>query len=138
MKISVSVSGRFETNAHTVQCCAELESETFDQPLVERLVQAARQCDAIVRSAGHDMPEATSNQAADQAPGQPGGEHAGNGSGRKHGSGGLKRLATEKQVKAIRAMASRQGIQLAGVIGDRFGVSELSELSIKEASTLID
>lgn len=48
------------------------------------------------------------------------------------------RLATDKQIKAIQTIASRQGIQLNRTIYDRFGVLQLSALSISEASSLID
>lgn len=49
-----------------------------------------------------------------------------------------KRLATEKQINAIAVMSKRQGITLDRTLHDRFGVSALSALTIREASTLID
>jgi hypothetical protein len=49
-----------------------------------------------------------------------------------------KRLATEKQVNAIKVMSKRKGVTLDRTLNDRFGVSELSALTISEASTLID
>ncbi len=50
----------------------------------------------------------------------------------------VKRFATEKQINAIAVMSKRQGITLDRTLHDRFGVSELSALTISEASTLID
>ncbi len=49
-----------------------------------------------------------------------------------------RRLATEKQVKAIQVMAKRQGIELSQILHDRYGASSIAALSIREASQLID
>ncbi|TWU33206.1 hypothetical protein [Novipirellula artificiosorum] len=48
------------------------------------------------------------------------------------------RAATEKQIKAIYAMAKQQGMELAQALPDRFGVSTVAKLSIRQASQLID
>ena len=47
------------------------------------------------------------------------------------------RPATESQLRAIRAIADRQKIDPEAAASDRFGVG-LDQLSLKEASTLID
>jgi len=47
------------------------------------------------------------------------------------------RGATTSQVRAIHAIANRNGVALAGVL-DQFNVSRPDELSIRDASSLID
>jgi hypothetical protein len=48
------------------------------------------------------------------------------------------RSATVSQVRAIRAIASRRRIDLPGLLHERFGLGNVSELGIREASELID
>jgi hypothetical protein len=48
------------------------------------------------------------------------------------------RSATEAQVRAIRAIASKAGVQLASELTRRFGVRSPVQLSIRQASQLID
>jgi hypothetical protein len=48
------------------------------------------------------------------------------------------RPATASQVKAIRAIASRRRIDLVGLLRERFGLQTADELSIRDASNLID
>ena len=48
------------------------------------------------------------------------------------------RLATSSQIRAIHAISARQQVDLAQVLYDRFGAGRPEELSISEASTLID
>lgn len=48
------------------------------------------------------------------------------------------RFATPAQVKAIRTIASRQGIDLAGELRSRFGVDHPQDLTLAQASQLID
>jgi len=77
--------------------------------------------------------------------------HAGNGqaaahasaNGNGHASGnGRRRDATRKatasQARALNVIADRQGVNLAALLRQRFGVGQAGELSITEASALID
>ena len=48
------------------------------------------------------------------------------------------RYATASQVRAIRAICSRQGVDPRQLVNDRFRVTDLEELTLREASTLID
>jgi hypothetical protein len=48
------------------------------------------------------------------------------------------RAATVSQIRAIRAIASRRRIDLAGLLQERFGVASAAELGIRQASELID
>ena len=69
-----------------------------------------------------------------------------NGNGNGHGPGpgnsnghrGHARPATASQARAIRAIAGRQRIDLPQLLGGRFSVSRPEELSIADASGLID
>lgn len=58
-----------------------------------------------------------------------------NGHGRNQSNG---RLATASQVRAIHAIAGRNRIELSARLRDRFGVSKPDDLSIGQASELID
>ena len=59
----------------------------------------------------------------------------GNGNGQRRAGG---RRATASQVRAIHAIATRQGLDLARSLHDRFGTDRPDDLSITEASELID
>jgi hypothetical protein len=48
------------------------------------------------------------------------------------------RYATASQVRAIRAICGRQGINPQQLANDRFQVADLDELTLREASALID
>ena len=48
------------------------------------------------------------------------------------------RPATASQVRALRAIAARRKIDLAGLLRERFGVTAADELGIRQASVLID
>lgn len=48
------------------------------------------------------------------------------------------RRATASQVRALNAIADRRQLDLAGILAQRFGTREPAELSIVEASGLID
>ena len=57
------------------------------------------------------------------------------------GGNGSSRSSTEAQQKAIHAIARSQGYsrqRLGGLISESFGVASVSDLSIGEASSLID
>jgi hypothetical protein len=64
--------------------------------------------------------------------GQSNGQSNGNG---KHRSNGRK--ATASQVRALHAIASRQGLDLAQTLHASFGVSRPDDLAIGQASDLI-
>lgn len=61
----------------------------------------------------------------------------GNGSGHHERNGG-ERPATNSQVRAIRAIADRQRIDLAGRLREDYGIAEVDQLSLRQASELID
>ena len=61
--------------------------------------------------------------------------HANNGNGhRRDGT----RKATASQARALHVIADRQRVDLAGLLRQRFGVDQAGDLTITEASALID
>jgi len=66
---------------------------------------------------------------------RPAGASTGTGNGQKAAPA---RAATQSQVRAIGAIAKRLRINLDEVLGQRFQVKRAQELSIKQASQLID
>lgn len=78
--------------------------------------------------AGHTAGEITSNGKAKPATnGHTGGRSRDN-----------TRRATASQVRALNAIAERRQLDLAGLLAERFGTRDPAELSIVEASQLID
>lgn len=63
--------------------------------------------------------------------------HNGHANG-KNGNGQRTRPATTSQVRAIEAIAERQNINLERLLHERFGVNRPADLSIGDASALID
>jgi hypothetical protein len=66
------------------------------------------------------------------------GRHNGNGNGHATARRSGGRRATASQARALRAIADRQGLDLAADLQNRFGVQTPEDLSITEASSLID
>ena len=68
--------------------------------------------------------------------------HAENGSnqtnGRSQATNGKRRAATTSQVRALHAIATRQGFNLTERLSEQFNLYRAEELSISEASRLID
>ena len=66
----------------------------------------------------------------------------GNGRGNGHSNGQHNRVevagATQSQIRAIFAITKRQGLDPHKVINDRYRVHKMEELTIREASSLID
>ena len=122
----------------------EVESNLIDRDLdafqarVRDVYVAAHQAvhDELARlqapSGAHDPPASPSRPAANGHP-------AGNGHAGPPSSGRSRprRPATENQIRAIRSIASRQHADLDGLLRD-YGVSRPKDLSLKQASELID
>ena len=65
--------------------------------------------------------------------------HHGNGSQNSRSTDGEPvRNATVSQLRAIRSICNRQGLDAAQLANERFQVDDLNELTLREASTLID
>ncbi|QEG00146.1 hypothetical protein Mal15_42150 [Stieleria maiorica] len=126
MKLSISVSGSPCRDGTTTTCSAEFQLDKLDADAESRLHQAARHCiDAVSGRA------ISSSQAAAHSSGRRE-RHDTSGS-----ADGSPRLATAKQVAAIRAIARRKRVDLDHVLQERFGGAEVSALSIRQASSLI-
>ncbi len=116
----------------------ERDLESF-QRHVQNAFTACRQ--AVQDELARQQPSAVS-------PGENGHGAAPNGNGHTNGasrpavrvrpSSGLERKATKSQVRALHAIADRQRLDLAAELQQRFGMGRPEDLSIKQASGLID
>ncbi len=70
--------------------------------------------------------------------GRSNGQQNGHGNGNANGRTGNGRLATQSQVRAIHAIANRHRVDLTNLLQDRFRVGRPDELSIRDASHMID
>lgn len=68
--------------------------------------------------------------------GPPNGSQPGNGA--TNGNGRSARLATQSQARALRAIASKQRVDLAKLLESRFNVVRPEDLRLSDASGLID
>ena len=149
LKLNVGVSrkvGLPDYGSVGASCSMELE---VDSSLIDRDLDGfhARVRDVYVAAhqAVHD--ELARLQAPDDPPHEPvapsprnstNGRPAGNDQeGRESADRSRPRRATEKQVRAIRSIVSRQHADLDGLLRDH-GVGRPEDLSIRQASDLID
>ena len=122
----------------------ELEAESSLAADPDKLRERIRQVFNLVRASldeelngqGHGEPRPNTKHNG-QHPAK-----AVNGNGQRQASGGngsaKGRTATVSQVRAIRAIANRVGADLPGLLRERFHVGRLDDLSIGDASALID
>lgn len=118
----------------------ELDGSLLDGDL-ERLHQHVRRAYVACAQAVND--ELTRHQPAGAAATNGAAASAsnsanGNGSRAPRRSSSGPRRATHSQVRAINAIAERQGIDLAALLQERFSTRDPADLSITEASQLID
>ena len=125
MKVTVSISRPAASDGVAVCCSTDLDVHELDDQVISRLSDALRRCCQSSRNLPLDRPSKVENARADSANSHP------------PQSGGGPRLATEKQVRVIRAMAGRQGIDLQSQLHDQFSVSSIQALTIRQASKLI-
>ena len=136
LKANVGVSRKVADNNYgsrgaSVNVEVELESALVNEP--ERFFDRIRQ---VFRLAQQSIDEELTRQ---QACGN--GRAASNGNGHVSGNGRPKpngRKATLSQVRALRAIAHRLGLDLASTLQERFGIDYPEDLSIGQASELID
>ena len=148
LRANVGVSRKVADNNYgsrgaSVNLEVELESALVNEP--ERFFDRIRQVFRLAQqsideeltrqqnnsTAGHATNGATHGHAA-----QP--SHCGNGqhtNGKPRSNG---RKATASQVRALHAIANRQGFDLAETLQEGFGTGRPEDLSITEASQLID
>ena len=122
----------------------ELDSGIITEP--ERLRERIKQLFTIAKSSvdeelnGNSQAANGCNGAATNGAGTNGNGHA-NGNGHSNGNSRQRdatRKATASQVRAIHAIGDRQRLDLPALLQQRFGINDAAELSITEASELID
>ena len=123
MNISITVTGQPRPNGSIVRSGVDFPISSFDEQTSSRLLDAVRRCHRAVQAETGHVAQAS------------GGTSTGNQHARTNGG---PRLATVKQVRAIHAMADRQGIDLKNHLHDQFSVSSVTALTIRQASELID
>ena len=111
----------------TVNLQTELDAGVVNDP--DRLRERIRQMFHLARDAIHE--ELGANGASSFP--------NGNGhNGPPHGNGSPGRPATDSQVRALNAIARKQGFDLMNFVRERFGCSRPEDLSLSNASGLID
>lgn len=94
-----------------------------------------RLSDAPPRTNGHSQPTGNGQQAHRSAEN---GFQRTNGSSNGHATNGKRRAATASQVRALHAIATHQGFNLTDRLNERFNLFRAEDLSVSEASRLID
>ena len=105
----------------------ELEAEGGLIGDADKLKERIRQLFAMAKTA---VDEELNGSAASN-----GNDHANNGNGHRRDN---TRKATASQARALHVIADRQRVDLAGLLRQRFGVDQAGDLTITEASSLID
>jgi len=127
LKINVGLSRKvgeanYGSRGATVNLEIELESSLASQP--DQLHDRIRQ---LFRLAKSSVDEELNGHGDASSPAEHNGRPASNG-----------RPATESQVRAIYAIANRQKSDLTGLLRGRYQVERTEDLSLKQASDLID
>lgn len=142
MRLNVGLSRKvgepnFGSRGASVNLDLELDSALVAEP--GRLQERIRQLFALVRISlkeelngiGNDQPVHHDPTPPPQAPPP----HS-NGNGGSHNGGD--RSATPAQVKAIYAITRQQAVNLDELLGNRYGVRRPNDLTLRQASALID
>ncbi len=93
---------------------------------------------ACQQSVNEQLYQQQADQHSSNGNGHNGNGHVGNGNANGDGHHSNSRPATASQARAIRAIAGRNRIDLQQLLGDRFNVGRPEDLSISDASSLID
>ncbi|HEX3658045.1 MAG TPA: hypothetical protein VGG64_11735 [Pirellulales bacterium] len=109
----------------------ELESGLIGDP--DKLKDRIRQLFTLAKTSVDE--ELAGNTSSNHGTGNGNTSQPANGSGQRRNNG---RHATASQVRALHAIAGREQLDLAAVLAERFNVSQADDLSINEASELID
>ena len=137
-KVGLPDYGSFGASCHVEfeidRCLIDQDLDGFHQKVAGAFA-ACRQAvnDQLVQQSEHSSPNG--NGHAGNNTNRNGHSHAnGNGQGARQDVAS----ATQSQVRAIFAIARRQRVDPANLIRERFNVERPEDLSIREASTLID
>ncbi len=122
----------FSSRGASVNVEMEADSSLVNDPA--KLKDRIRQLFTLVRSSlDEELANGNGNGHADAKP-----EPQGNGNGHTQQQGNPPRPATQSQVKAIHSIAKARRLDLPSIIWQRFHVNRPEDLSIKQASELID
>ena len=144
LKANVGSSRKIADNNYgsrgaSVNLEVELDSSLIHEPerFHERIRHVFRMAQQAVDEELARQSSSTGHANGHAAATNSNGRHNANGSGNatRQSNG---RRATASQARALRAIADRQRLDLAALLGARFGVQEPEGLSITEASGLID
>ncbi len=149
LKINLGLSKKlgepnYSSRGANVNVELELDSALIAEP--DKFKEKVRQVFGLVRASlaeelngpGHGPPPAPTKGPAAPQPNAPTNGH-GNGAVTTYSqNNGKPRPATQSQCKAIFAITRDQGIDLREFLKDRFHVSRPDDLTLKEASSVID
>lgn len=135
LKLNVGLSRKvgeanYGSRGASVNVEMELDSGLVAEP--GKLQERIRQLFTLVRSS---LAEELNGGNGHNGSNGDNGHHA---NGNNGGGRSTPRPATQSQVRAIKAIASNQRLDLVTLLRERFRVARPEELSIKEASQLID
>jgi hypothetical protein len=128
----------FGSRGASVNLEVELDSSLIQEP--ERLQERIRQVFRLAQaSVDEELARQTSgNDGSNGHAAAAAGNGNGNGNGHTAPRRSNGRKATASQARALRAIADRQGFDLAAELQRRFGAASPEDLSITEASQMID
>lgn len=145
MKLNVGLSRKvgepnYGSRGASVNLELELDNSLVEQP--DRLRERIRQLYQLAKASVDEELNGVDHQPANGS-GSVIDQYRMNGNGSSNGNGRSSnghgpRHATSSQVKAIHAIAGRNRIDVARLVQDRFSVQRPDDLSISDASTLID
>ena len=107
----------------------ELDAGLVNDP--DRLRDRIRQLFQLARSAVHEELSPNGHQ-------HPANGNAGTGPANGNANGNGARAATDSQVRALHAIARKRQLDLSQLVRDRFNCQRPEDLSLRDASTLID
>ncbi len=140
IKVNVGLAkkvGQPDYGSFGATCNVEFELDGgFDNGSSEHFQNAVRRAYLACRQSVES--EIATTQSGATGPGGQHAEPANRVASHTNGSNGHVRNATSSQVRAIFAIANRNRVDLPSLLGSRFGVSRPDDLSIGDASSLID
>ena len=149
MKVTVGISRKVgQPNYGSTGASCHIDVE-LDQSLLigdrrqlqQRLQQALDVCRGIVEgelAGGQSHPSDSNHQPSRPTSNPPAGGQSPGGQTAAHRSGSQPRPATAAQVKALHAIAGKAGLVLASELERQFGVRLPQQLTLSQASEMID